>query len=178
MRNGLVCSDLFPVPIKEGCSGQSIQTARMLKLCVREYSIGPPSGYAAWRRPWQSRIFRISGSHKSRYSQKLTARPVPIVLSHRDEAIDVSHARIRAPIGKLPFYVTHGCHVFTTAPAASPLGGALSHPGFSGFPAAINPGRIDLCRGDRYQSSCLAETKRLTYHTPGSERRSETCPFT
>ncbi|KAI1715539.1 hypothetical protein DdX_07857 [Ditylenchus destructor] len=77
------------------------------------YKSDCPRGFAAWRRPWSSRIFRISGSHKSRYSQKLTARPVPIVLSHRDEANDVSHARIRAPIGKLPFYVTHGCHVFT-----------------------------------------------------------------
>ncbi|KAI1695890.1 hypothetical protein DdX_19340 [Ditylenchus destructor] len=44
------------------------------------------------------------------------ARPVPIVLSRREEAIDVSHARIRAPTRNLPFYVTHvthGCHVFT-----------------------------------------------------------------
>ncbi|KAI1701123.1 hypothetical protein DdX_16278 [Ditylenchus destructor] len=49
----------------------------------------------------KSRIFRISGSHKSRYSQILSARPVPIVLSRREEAIDVSHARIRAPIRKL-----------------------------------------------------------------------------
>ncbi|KAI1728896.1 hypothetical protein DdX_01105 [Ditylenchus destructor] len=55
-------------------------------------------------------IFRISGSHKSRYSQILSARPVPFVLSRREEAIDVSHARIRAPIGKLPFYVTHVTH--------------------------------------------------------------------
>ncbi|KAI1728828.1 carbon-nitrogen hydrolase domain-containing protein [Ditylenchus destructor] len=44
--------------------------------------------------------YRFSGSHKSRYSQKLTARPVPIDSSHREEAIDVSHARIRAATGK------------------------------------------------------------------------------
>ncbi|KAI1714364.1 hypothetical protein DdX_08458 [Ditylenchus destructor] len=110
------------------------------------YSIGLPSGFAARRRPRSS---RISGSHKSRQNRSLSARPVPIVLSHRDEAIDVSHARIRAAIRKL-------------APGPNP--------GFSGFPEAINPGRIDLCRRDRYQSSCLIETKRLTYHTPGSER--------
>ncbi|KAI1726261.1 hypothetical protein DdX_02970 [Ditylenchus destructor] len=90
----------------------------------------------------QSRIFRISGSHKSRYSQKLSARPVPIVLSRRDEAIDVSYARIRVP---------------------------------TGFPKAINPGSRKSCRRDRYQSSCLAETKRLTYHTPGSEYRRVIC---
>ncbi|KAI1699912.1 lipase (class 2) domain-containing protein [Ditylenchus destructor] len=39
-----------------------------------------------------------------------------------------------------------------------------------GLPEAVTPGRIDLCRGDRYQSSCLTERKRLVYHTPGSER--------
>ncbi|KAI1712801.1 hypothetical protein DdX_09428 [Ditylenchus destructor] len=44
----------------------------------------------------KSRIFRISGSHKSRKSQKYPAKPVPIDLAHRVEAIDVSHARIRA----------------------------------------------------------------------------------
>ncbi|KAI1710342.1 hypothetical protein DdX_10700 [Ditylenchus destructor] len=58
----------------------------------------------------------FSGSHKSRYSQMFPTRPVPIVLSRRDEAIDVSHARIRAPTRNLPFHVTHvthGCHVFT-----------------------------------------------------------------
>ncbi|KAI1703452.1 hypothetical protein DdX_14876 [Ditylenchus destructor] len=48
-------------------------------------------------------------------------------------------------------------------------------PGFSGFPEAINSGRIDLCRRDRYQSTQLAETKRLTYHTPGSELRHVIC---
>ncbi|KAI1727975.1 JAB1/Mov34/MPN/PAD-1 ubiquitin protease domain-containing protein [Ditylenchus destructor] len=57
--------------------------------------------------------------------------------------------------------------IFNSFAAASPHGGANGHPG---FPEAINPGRIDLCRRDRYQSSSLAETKRLTYHTPGSER--------
>ncbi|KAI1695514.1 alpha-kinase family domain-containing protein [Ditylenchus destructor] len=55
-------------------------------------------------------------------------------------------------------------------PAASPHGDAHGHPE---FPEAINPGRIDLCRRYRYQSSCLTETKRLTYHTPGSECRLE-----
>ncbi|KAI1726541.1 hypothetical protein DdX_03263 [Ditylenchus destructor] len=73
-----------------------------------------PRGFAAWRRPWSS---RISGSHKSRQNRSLSGRPVPIVLSRRDEAIDVSHARIRAAQRNLPFYVTHvthGCHVFTT----------------------------------------------------------------
>ncbi|KAI1711911.1 DIX domain-containing protein [Ditylenchus destructor] len=45
------------------------------------------------------------------------------------------------------------------------------NPGFSGFPEAINPGRIDLCRRDRYQSSCLAETKRLTiFRISGSHK--------
>ncbi|KAI1731483.1 hypothetical protein Ddc_00304 [Ditylenchus destructor] len=42
------------------------------------------------------------------------------------------------------------------------------NPGFSGFPEAINPGRIDLCRRNRYQSTPLIERKRLVYHTPGS----------
>ncbi|KAI1725888.1 hypothetical protein DdX_02574 [Ditylenchus destructor] len=49
----------------------------------------------------KSRIFRISGSHKSRNSQILSARPVPIDSSRREEAIDVSHARIRAPTEQL-----------------------------------------------------------------------------
>ncbi|KAI1702145.1 hypothetical protein DdX_15660 [Ditylenchus destructor] len=61
----------------------------------------------------KSRIFRISGSHKSRQNRSLSARPVPFVLSRRDEAIDVSHARIRAAQRNLPFYVTHVSHVFT-----------------------------------------------------------------
>ncbi|KAI1714849.1 hypothetical protein DdX_08117 [Ditylenchus destructor] len=37
----------------------------------------------------------------------LPARPVPIDSARRDEAIDVSHARVRAPTRNLPFYVTH-----------------------------------------------------------------------
>ncbi|KAI1702844.1 sodium:neurotransmitter symporter family domain-containing protein [Ditylenchus destructor] len=56
-------------------------------------------------------------------------------------------------------------------PAASPHGGAHGHPGFSGFPEAISSGNRKITRRNRYQSSCLAETKRLTYHTPGSEPR-------
>ncbi|KAI1695160.1 hypothetical protein DdX_19735 [Ditylenchus destructor] len=55
----------------------------------------------------KSRIFRISGSHKSRQRQSLSARPVPIDSAGRDEAIHVSHARIRAATRNLPFYVTH-----------------------------------------------------------------------
>ncbi|KAI1700717.1 hypothetical protein DdX_16526 [Ditylenchus destructor] len=58
-------------------------------------------------------------------------------------------------------------------PAATPHGGAHRHPGFSGFPEAINPGIRKCCRRDRYQSSCLAERRRLTYHTPRTELRSE-----
>ncbi|KAI1714848.1 hypothetical protein DdX_08116 [Ditylenchus destructor] len=57
-------------------------------------------------------------------------------------------------------------------PAASPHGGALGHPG---FPEAINPGTRKCCLRDRYQSTQLAETKRLTYHTPGSEPRRVIC---
>ncbi|KAI1698336.1 hypothetical protein DdX_17968 [Ditylenchus destructor] len=56
-------------------------------------------------------------------------------------------------------------------PAASPHGGAHGHPGFSGFPEAINPGRSNLCRRDRYQSTPLTETKRLTCYTARSELR-------
>ncbi|KAI1700337.1 hypothetical protein DdX_16764 [Ditylenchus destructor] len=121
---------------------------------VRVDSIGPPSGFAAWRRPPSSRIFRISGSRKSRYSQKLSARPVPIDSSHREEAIDVSHARIRAATGK------------------------LAHGQIQDFPESITPGTRKFSQRDRYQSTQLAETKRLTYHTSGSERQCETCPFT
>ncbi|KAI1703184.1 hypothetical protein Ddc_16655 [Ditylenchus destructor] len=84
--------------------------------------------------------------------QILSARPVPIASSHREEAIGVSHARIRAATGKL-------------APPPNP--------GFSGFPEAINPGIRKSCRRDRYQSLRLTERKRLVYHTPGSERRLE-----
>ncbi|KAI1728318.1 protein 4.1 like protein [Ditylenchus destructor] len=58
----------------------------------------------------KSRIFRISGSYKSRQNRSLSARPVPIDSARRDEAIDVSHAQIRAAQRNLPFYVTHGCH--------------------------------------------------------------------
>ncbi|KAI1696381.1 hypothetical protein DdX_19070 [Ditylenchus destructor] len=39
------------------------------------------------------------------------AKPVPIDSARRDEAIHVSHARIRAPTRNLPFYVTHVTHV-------------------------------------------------------------------
>ncbi|KAI1709911.1 hypothetical protein Ddc_13674 [Ditylenchus destructor] len=46
-----------------------------------------------------------------------------------------------------------------------------------GLPEAVTPGRIDLCRPDRYQSPCLTERKRLVYHTPGSERRLEKSIF-
>ncbi|KAI1698228.1 hypothetical protein DdX_18037 [Ditylenchus destructor] len=60
-------------------------------------------------------------------------------------------------------------------PAASPHGGAHGHPGFSEFPEAINPGTRKCCLRDRYQSTQLAETKRLTYHTPGSEPRRVIC---
>ncbi|KAI1706781.1 srg family chemoreceptor domain-containing protein [Ditylenchus destructor] len=66
----------------------------------------------------------------------------------------------------------------TDHPAASPHGGAHCHPGFSGFPEAINPGNRRCSRRNRYQSTQLAETKRLAYHTPGTELRRETCPFT
>ncbi|KAI1709311.1 EB module domain-containing protein [Ditylenchus destructor] len=58
-----------------------------------------------------------------------------------------------------------------TAPAAPPLGGALGHPGFSGFPEAINPGNRRCSRRNRYQSTQLAETKRFMYHTPRTELR-------
>ncbi|KAI1700115.1 hypothetical protein Ddc_18225 [Ditylenchus destructor] len=81
--------------------------------------------------------------------QYFPARPVPIASSHREEAIGVSHAQIRAATGKLAFG---------------------PNPGFSGFPEAINPGT----RRDRYQSPCLTERKRLAYHTPKSERLLET----
>ncbi|KAI1698615.1 hypothetical protein Ddc_19000 [Ditylenchus destructor] len=50
----------------------------------------------------KSGIFRISGSHTSRKNQSLSARPEPIASSHREEAIGISHAQIRVPIGKLP----------------------------------------------------------------------------
>ncbi|KAI1701699.1 alpha amylase, catalytic domain-containing protein [Ditylenchus destructor] len=55
-------------------------------------------------------------------------------------------------------------------PAASAADRA-PNPGFSGFPEAISPDWLICPNRDRYQSSCLTETKRLTYHTPGSERR-------
>ncbi|KAI1710045.1 hypothetical protein Ddc_13644 [Ditylenchus destructor] len=51
------------------------------------------------------------------------------------------------------------------------------NPGFSGLPEAITPGRIDLCRRDRYQSLRLTERKRLAYHTPKSERLLESWPW-
>ncbi|KAI1690799.1 hypothetical protein DdX_22294 [Ditylenchus destructor] len=101
-----------------------------------------------------------AGSHKSRQRQSLSARPVPIVLAGREEAIGVSHARIRAAQNELA------------------LGQTCQFPGFGQFPEAISSGRSNLCRRDWYQSSWLAERKRLVYHTPGSERRSETFPFT
>ncbi|KAI1716395.1 hypothetical protein DdX_07443 [Ditylenchus destructor] len=93
----------------------------------------------------KSRIFRISGSHKSRKSSMFRTKPVPIDSARRDEAIDVSHARNRAATR------------------------------FSGFPEATNPGNRRCSRRNRYQSTQLAETKRLTYHTPGTELRSVIC---
>ncbi|KAI1693939.1 SGF29 tudor-like domain-containing protein [Ditylenchus destructor] len=58
----------------------------------------------------KSRIFRISSSHIFRQKQSLSARPVPIDSSHREESIDISHGQIRVPTGNLPFYVTHVTH--------------------------------------------------------------------
>ncbi|KAI1710845.1 hypothetical protein DdX_10547 [Ditylenchus destructor] len=55
---------------------------------------GTPAA-APWTTP-QIQDFRTSGSQKSRKTQKYPAKPVPIVLAHREEAIGVSHARIRA----------------------------------------------------------------------------------
>ncbi|KAI1709147.1 hypothetical protein DdX_11545 [Ditylenchus destructor] len=46
------------------------------------------------------------------------------------------------------------------------------------FPEAISYGGCNLCRRDRYQSSCLTERKRLTYHMPGTElRRGRFCSW-
>ncbi|KAI1695918.1 hypothetical protein DdX_19312 [Ditylenchus destructor] len=53
-----------------------------------------------------------------------------------------------------------------------------SNPGFSGFSEAISPGNHGSAQRDRYQSSCFVERKRLAYHTPKSDHRCETCPFT
>ncbi|KAI1716242.1 hypothetical protein DdX_07279 [Ditylenchus destructor] len=50
----------------------------------------------------KSRIFRTSGSHKSRKSPMFPAKPVPIDSARRDEAIDVSHARNQAATGNFP----------------------------------------------------------------------------
>ncbi|KAI1708921.1 thioredoxin-like domain-containing protein [Ditylenchus destructor] len=61
--------------------------------------------------------------------------------------------------------------------AASPHGGAHGHPGFSGFPEAINPGNRRSARRNRYQSTQLVETTRFVYHTPGSELRRGYLPF-
>ncbi|KAI1728174.1 hypothetical protein DdX_00334 [Ditylenchus destructor] len=93
----------------------------------------------------KSRIFRISGSHKSRKSPICPAKAVPIDSARRDEAIHVSHARNRAATG------------------------------FSGFPEAINPGNRRSARRNRYQSTQLVETKRFMYHTPGTELRLVFC---
>ncbi|KAI1716287.1 hypothetical protein DdX_07328 [Ditylenchus destructor] len=93
----------------------------------------------------KSRIFRISGSRKSRKSPICPAKPVPIDSARRDEAIHVSHARNRAATG------------------------------FSGFPEAVNPGNRRSARRNRYQSTQLVETKRFMYHTPGTELRLVFC---
>ncbi|KAI1701428.1 hypothetical protein DdX_16107 [Ditylenchus destructor] len=45
--------------------------------------------------------------------------------------------------------------------------------GCHGLPETISSGASKSCRRDRYQSSWLAERKRLVYHTPGSELRSK-----
>ncbi|KAI1729576.1 hypothetical protein DdX_01824 [Ditylenchus destructor] len=111
--------------------------------------------------------------------------PISGTVPIAEEAIRISHAQIRTPTLKMLFYVTHVSHVRVDtigAPAASPHGGVHYHPGlsgfpeaissggFSGFPEAISSGGCKSCRRDWYQSSWLAERKRLTYHTPKSER--------
>ncbi|KAI1710690.1 hypothetical protein Ddc_13294 [Ditylenchus destructor] len=62
-----------------------------------------PSGDWEFSPGPKSRIFRISGSQKSGKKQSLSARPVPIASPYRDEAIHISHARIRAATGKLAY---------------------------------------------------------------------------
>ncbi|KAI1704076.1 serpentine type 7TM GPCR chemoreceptor srv domain-containing protein [Ditylenchus destructor] len=59
-----------------------------------------PAAYAAAHAP-NPGFFRIAGGHNSRQNRSLSGRPVPIASSHREEAIGVSHARIRAPTGKI-----------------------------------------------------------------------------
>ncbi|KAI1725606.1 hypothetical protein DdX_02269 [Ditylenchus destructor] len=60
-------------------------------------------------------IFRISGSHKSRNSPMYPAKPVAIDSARRDEAIHVSHARIRAPTRDLIFRIS-GSHKSRNSP--------------------------------------------------------------
>ncbi|KAI1729155.1 mediator of RNA polymerase II transcription subunit 1.1 [Ditylenchus destructor] len=49
----------------------------------------------------KSWIFRISGSHISGFADLPVLRPVPIILSRREEAIDVSYVQIRGATGDL-----------------------------------------------------------------------------
>ncbi|KAI1691231.1 hypothetical protein Ddc_24367 [Ditylenchus destructor] len=60
-------------------------------------------GASAALRPAQIFATGTSGSGNSRQNRSLSAGPVPIASSHREEAIGISHAPIRAATGKLGF---------------------------------------------------------------------------
>ncbi|KAI1715031.1 hypothetical protein DdX_08309 [Ditylenchus destructor] len=63
--------------------------ADIYMLFIPTYSKGEGRALCARIR---GRGFQISGIHKYRYSQKLSAKPVPIDLARREETIRISHA--------------------------------------------------------------------------------------
>ncbi|KAI1714053.1 hypothetical protein Ddc_11616 [Ditylenchus destructor] len=132
-------SSIFSLPITDGVNGQALilersghprptprtSSARPVPIASshREEAIGvsharirgPTGKLAPGPNPGFSGLPEAINPETCKTS---SARPVPIALSHREEAIGVSHAPIRGPIRKLALH---------------------QNPGFSGLPEAINP---------------------------------------